>query len=431
MPLRVHPLIPRILSRLSDAEALEPDPWYRDDLRIARLTVAHAARGDAVLCGPHVLASYEVLGLHPEKVWPAIQARRKALGSLCDVADALPPKKPAQSVKLWSEKTKGVRAANSHAALQQGSPRTTISVPMAAPSIAALYPNSDATTSAKTSDYTYSQWLDIVRHSYVRAAVRRATLNALTARGPWPGKDGPASGVVCVAFDAMALGDQDGDGICSRRTAQRRAKLACDLKHWRLVHKFNRWLDCPKCGAERATSTCAKCGYRGRSRNRDGSTNTKEFCRPYTFEINLETFLTATPPKYVRHFCARTWKEHKEAAKHTKLREFPSPPPSPPQSDPPPPKSPAPAAIPVRQPAAEHPHRDTTRPRTVVNTEISVHSTKAAELLMEMCGLADIGAIPQIAISIAAEARYRGIEIEEAAKYIADCAIRDQKRGSR
>jgi hypothetical protein len=354
MPLQplVHSLSRRILSRLSQAQAKEPDPWLRDDLQIASLIVAHAARGDAVLCTPDVLASYEVLGLHPKKVWPAIQARHEALGDISEAPAVR--KKPPQSVKLWCNEN-SVRAMNSHAGLQEGSPRTTTTVPMATASIAALYPNSDAPSSAKKSAYTYRQWLEIVRHSYVRAAVRRATLNALTARGPWPGEDGPASGVICVAFDAMSLGDEDGDGICSRRTAQRRAKLACDLKYWRLMHKFNRWLNCPKCGAERKTSTCPneKCKYRGRSRNRDGSTNTKEFCRPYTFEIDLEKFLTATPPKYIRRFCARTWREHKEAAKrgeHPNVTEFPR---KPPQPGPNPP-SPAPAApLPQREkPAA-------------------------------------------------------------------------------
>jgi hypothetical protein len=64
----------RVVSRLSTAEASESDPWMRDDLRIARLTVVYAASGEAVLCAPDVLASYMVLGLHPDKVWPAIQA---------------------------------------------------------------------------------------------------------------------------------------------------------------------------------------------------------------------------------------------------------------------------------------------------------------------------------------------------------------------
>lgn len=366
MPLPARSLSARVLVRLISAEVREIDPWLRDDLRIARLTVAYAAHEDAVLCSPDVLASYIVLGLHPEKVWPAIQARRMALGPL-EVSVA-PPKKPAQAVKLWSEKTIGARAANSRAGSEMvlRGPRL---LPMATASIAALYPNSDAPSSTKTRGFTYAETLDIVRHSYVRAAVRRATLNALTARGPWPGADGPASRTICVAFDGMALGDEKGDGICHRRTAQRRAKLACDLKYWRLVHKFNRWLNCPKCGAERTQATCpnSNCKHRGRSRNRDGSTNTKEFCRPYTFEIDLEKFLTAEPSKYIRHFCARTWKEHKEAAKrgeHPNLKEMPRKTPAPVQ----PPRDPAPAVpLPQRQrPAAmaKPEHRDSARPLT-------------------------------------------------------------------
>jgi hypothetical protein len=107
----------RVVKRLTHAEACESNPHYRDDLQIARLTVHYAATGEAVLCPPHVLASYAVLGLHPEKVWPAIEARRKALlGPLLEVLCASPvPKKAAQSVKLWAEKTNGARAVNSRA----------------------------------------------------------------------------------------------------------------------------------------------------------------------------------------------------------------------------------------------------------------------------------------------------------------------------
>jgi hypothetical protein len=232
---------------------------------------------------------------------------------------------------------------------------------MAAPSIAALYRNSDEPSSAKKRQFTYDEMLDLVRHSYVRAAVRRATLNALTSRGMWPGEDGPATGTICVAFDAMALGDAEGDGMCSRRTAQRRAKLACDLGYWRLVHKFNRWLNCPQCGAERTSAKCPneKCGHKGRSRNRDGTTNTKEFCRPYTFEIDIDKFVKAEPPKYARHFCARTWKEHKAAAKrgeHPNLLPMRKPA-QPSEPDPPPATS---APVPAKQPAAEH-HRSLAR----------------------------------------------------------------------
>lgn len=102
-----------MLARLEEQYRAESDAWLRDDLEIARLTVRHAARGDAVECSPHVLASYEVLGVHPDKVWPKILARRKALG-IEDFLGAAPRKKPPQSVPqqlwLWAEKTNGARA---------------------------------------------------------------------------------------------------------------------------------------------------------------------------------------------------------------------------------------------------------------------------------------------------------------------------------
>lgn len=115
----------RILSRLEVAEAREPNPHLACDYRIAWITVYFAARGDPQ---PDVAASYAVLGLYPQKVWPAIVARRKALlGPLYEdfypTLDARPvpvsqgrvvvpagglaigltlpvPKKPAQSVKI-------------------------------------------------------------------------------------------------------------------------------------------------------------------------------------------------------------------------------------------------------------------------------------------------------------------------------------------
>ena len=66
---------------------------FRDDIRIAWLIVLHCARGDAVLCTPFELASYEVLGKHPDKVWPAIERNREAL-----LGPAASPKKSVQSV---------------------------------------------------------------------------------------------------------------------------------------------------------------------------------------------------------------------------------------------------------------------------------------------------------------------------------------------
>jgi len=95
--------VQRVLSRLERAEWHEPNPHFQDDYRIAWITVLRASRGELL---PHVSAAYAVVGLHPEKIWPAILERRKALlgplysPELALAARAAPPKKPAQSVGL-------------------------------------------------------------------------------------------------------------------------------------------------------------------------------------------------------------------------------------------------------------------------------------------------------------------------------------------
>jgi hypothetical protein len=97
----------RVLFRLEQAELSELNPHLRDDYRIAWIVALYAMSGDSQ---PLVAATYRVLGLHPEKVWSAIVARRKAdLGkeysawydeSGLSVPEsqswALPPKKPVQ-----------------------------------------------------------------------------------------------------------------------------------------------------------------------------------------------------------------------------------------------------------------------------------------------------------------------------------------------
>ena len=84
---------------------------FEDEYQIAFLTVLYAARGYS---HPHVIASYETLGLHPDRVYQAIKDRRRALlGTLYDemypeqeaglltgpTPTALPPRKAPQSVK--------------------------------------------------------------------------------------------------------------------------------------------------------------------------------------------------------------------------------------------------------------------------------------------------------------------------------------------
>ena len=97
----------RILARLEQAERAELNPHLQTDYRIAWLTVFYAWRGEAVECSPHVLATYKILHMHPDKVWPSIEEkRREQLGPEYDKifgGDFLggsSPKKPPQSVTL-------------------------------------------------------------------------------------------------------------------------------------------------------------------------------------------------------------------------------------------------------------------------------------------------------------------------------------------
>jgi hypothetical protein len=104
----ISPSFPeRILSRLARAEWREVNPHFQADYRIAWITVLRAARGEL---WPHVTATYAVLGLHPEKVWPAILARRRALLGHKS-AEGLPPKKPARSEGSATWKLRSDRAA--------------------------------------------------------------------------------------------------------------------------------------------------------------------------------------------------------------------------------------------------------------------------------------------------------------------------------
>jgi len=352
----------RVTARLVQAEHCEPNPHYQDDLRIARLIVAYASSGEAVLCTPHELASYMVLGLHPDKVWPAIQARRRAIGLINEEFSGgkLPPKKPPRPAvavsqqKLWFEKTSGARAVNSRAddTLLRDN---TISVPMAAPSIAALFPNPQQPSSAKTREFSLLEIKRIVGYSGAPHSICALTISALRARGEWPNEDGPATTVLSVAILGMMH-----EGVCSRRTVQRRIRRAVHLGYWRRLRDANSWTNCPKCGTKRATAKCEQCKYRGRSKDANGKW-TGEFMRVPVYEFDLQKFRSADRCREIRHFDARTYAEYKAAAKrgeHPNVTEMPSRKPAQPE-----PHAPAPApAAPAKQPAAEHAHRNTARP---------------------------------------------------------------------
>lgn len=65
----------RVLDRLWNAELSEPDVWLRTDIRQAWIVVSLASSGETQ---PFVQSSYRMFGIHPSKVWPRIQAERKA-----------------------------------------------------------------------------------------------------------------------------------------------------------------------------------------------------------------------------------------------------------------------------------------------------------------------------------------------------------------
>lgn len=98
-------LAERVLHYLGRAEFRETDPWLRDDIRIAWLTVLFASRGDTE---PFARAHCQLLGVHPDQLQTAMEARRRAQlgpfyvsrdqwGDIPDQPIPSSPKKPVQS----------------------------------------------------------------------------------------------------------------------------------------------------------------------------------------------------------------------------------------------------------------------------------------------------------------------------------------------
>jgi hypothetical protein len=90
-----------ILGYLASAEMREEDVWLRDDIRIAWITVLNAAQGSPI---PHIEATYTVLGLHPDKVYPAILARREALLGRPSPSSPKKEPQPAKENKAYAAK---------------------------------------------------------------------------------------------------------------------------------------------------------------------------------------------------------------------------------------------------------------------------------------------------------------------------------------
>lgn len=181
----------RVLLRLQSAESEQSNHHLRDDYHIARITVQLASNGNPI---PHIEATYAVLGVHPDKVWGKIIARRKALlgklySAIYDAAGNLwpqnsdelfprhasasssvfPPKKPVRSVTYAEEpqrlvvggalenRDRGSRAARKETSskeqtagnLQFPAAVEHVDKPLIMASTARIYRNPDASTSGK------------------------------------------------------------------------------------------------------------------------------------------------------------------------------------------------------------------------------------------------------------------------------------------
>ena len=226
-------------------------------------------------------------------------------------------------------------------------------MPMATPSIAALYPNSDAPSSAKKSLCTYSE-VASNREIFRRApSVRRATLNALLhadpGRGGWPGERNHLRFSQWHDAGKRRGRRQRGalDGALAGAAGRQAWLLAATAQGEFLVELPQVW---------RGTSDgkMREVPLRGPLENSGGEGQLRRVL-PSPHVRNRYREVPARPPaKGIRHFDARTYTEYKQAAKQgehpnvTPIRQ--------PAKPAEPPRDPAPAApLPAReQPAAEH-----------------------------------------------------------------------------
>ncbi len=226
-----QPLSARILARLMEAELHEVNSHLRDDYRIARLTVTYAAEGACRLCSPQVAATYMVLGLHPDKVWPAIVARQKAslgakYGRWFDqdgvrLGEAFAPKKPPESVRFAREEQKLKKASGAGLAIPRRFER--VESPIMATTVPD-YRDSDSSASGKWPRdlMPWFESCDLPDHLRVTMLVllkpKRSGLNLSTSK-------------VRLAIEL---------GV-TRRTAQRRVRRLRDLRVLEEIGEANKY----------------------------------------------------------------------------------------------------------------------------------------------------------------------------------------------
>lgn len=89
-----------IVDYLLWARDAEIEPWFRDDYQIALRTCLNLGKG---VPRPFAVACRETLGLHPDKVWPAIVERKRWLlkGAFREGVDDVTWHPHAELVAAW------------------------------------------------------------------------------------------------------------------------------------------------------------------------------------------------------------------------------------------------------------------------------------------------------------------------------------------
>lgn len=231
-----------------------------------------------------------------------------------------------------------------------------------------------------------------------------------------------------------SVGSLSDETKMSPRTIYHRRRRLLKLNLWKPIRDPYTWDDCPKCGEKREINTCAKCGYRcdhaGHKKklpNGEWSVRCPQFRRPPTFLLNVERIDAWPRPKGVR---GGSYREHKKSRDTNRIesghRSTAHASPSNEER-----KQEVPAAKPalvVPSPVRDNlPVVDSTH---AIPTQISSRLATAARRLMEFCGLPHLsGNERYVEAAILAEAKFRGVEIEDGAKHLADCVLRDQRNG--
>lgn len=89
-----------IVEYLLSARDCEEHAWFRDDYQIALRTCLNLGNGVAK---PFVVACRETLGLHPDKIWPAMVERQRWLlrGAFREGVDDVTWHPSAELVAAW------------------------------------------------------------------------------------------------------------------------------------------------------------------------------------------------------------------------------------------------------------------------------------------------------------------------------------------